>query len=55
MVYGYNADFERALVSNETDIKTIAGMLVSRLINKRNGDHLVSIDEPGCYAILSNV
>jgi hypothetical protein len=43
MVYGYNADFERALVSNETDIKAIAGMLVSRLINKRTGD-LVSID-----------
>jgi len=47
MVYGYNADFERALVDNKTDIKAIAGMLVSRLVNKRPGNlvRLKNVDQ----------
>jgi hypothetical protein len=38
MMYGYNADFERALVENKTTIKAIAQSLVSRLIVKREGE-----------------
>ena len=37
MVYGYNADFERALVKNETTIDAIAQSLLSQLIAKRHG------------------
>lgn len=38
MVYGYNADFERALVKNETTIDAIAEGFVGQLIVKRQGD-----------------
>lgn len=38
MVYGYNADFERALVKNETSIDAIAGGFIGQLVVKRQGD-----------------
>lgn len=38
MVYGYNADFARALVENETTIDAIAEDLLSQLVVKRQGE-----------------
>jgi hypothetical protein len=38
MIYGYNADFEWALVHNKTTIKAIAQKFVNRLIDKREGE-----------------
>jgi hypothetical protein len=35
MVFGYNADFERAWTTNQATIKTIAESFVSAIIDER--------------------
>lgn len=45
MVYGYHADFERAMVDNKITIKAIAQTLVSRLIDARPGELVRSLPD----------